>query len=108
MKAELRKLIIKGMIGFAIGFFIVNGQDPDAFGQALLMGLVFAGVPHGWKIARNILGGFYAVGSIPVIAIAFVLRLIISLFIGWIAYPIALIRTIVKLCTETKQSHNSN
>ena len=107
MKAELKKLIIKGMIGFAIGFFIVNGQDPDAFGQALLMGILFAGVPHGWFVARGIFGGLYVVGSLPVMVTAFVLRLIVALIIGWIVYPVALIRTIVNLSKETKH-HQSN
>ncbi len=108
MKAELKKLIIKGIVGFAIGFFIVNGQDPEAIREALLMGILFAGVPHGWLVARNILGGLYVVGSLPVMAIAFILRLIVALFIGWIVYPIALIKTIVKLSKEAKQSHQSN
>lgn len=98
-KEELKKLILYGIIGFVIGFIFTSSTSPEmGFGGACVIGLFFAGLPYGWKISGYIIGGWIIVGNIAVMIIAFFIRVIVSLIIGWIAYPIAMIYYIIKVC----------
>ena len=107
-RQELKKLIIMGVIGFIIGIIMVTStstpDDPGTYvvAMALAMGFFMAGLPYGWQLSGKLLGGLLVIGSIPVMVIAFILRLILAMIIGWIAYPIALIYHIVKVCQGNK------
>ena len=97
-KDKLIKLIIKGVIGMVIGILLVLFTMPDAGLTVLLtIGMFFAGLPYGWQLSGKVVGGLIVVGSAPVMIFAFMLRLFVSILVGWIAYPIALIYTIVKV-----------
>lgn len=47
-KEELRKLILKGVIGFIIGFIFTFTTSPDfGLGGACIIGFFLAGLPYG-------------------------------------------------------------
>ena len=96
-KEQLRSLIIKGILGFIIGVIFAFVRSPElGIGFALLIGLVFAGVPYGWQLSGKITGGLFVVGNIGVMIIAFALRAVLAMITGWIAYPIMLAYTFIK------------
>lgn len=102
-KEELKKLIVYGVIGFIIGFIFTFSTSPEmGIKGACIMGIFFAGLPYGWKLSGKVVGGWIVVGNIAIMIITFALRALISMIIGWIAYPIALIYYIIKV----KQSSN--
>jgi len=101
-KEELRKLIIKGIIGFAIGFIFAFCTSPDfGFLGSCTIGLFLAGLPYGWQISGKIVGGGMVIGHIGIMLIAFALRLALAIMTGWIAYPIALVYYFVKARNES-------
>ncbi len=97
-KDILIKLIIKGLVGMTIGivlgFITISNID---FLTVLILGIFFSGLPYGWEFSGKIIGGWLVLGSIPIMICAFLIRAIIALLVGWIAYPIALICAIVKM-----------
>jgi len=96
-KEELRKLIIKGIIGFAIGFIFTLCTSPDfGFFGFCVIGFFMAGLPYGWELSGRIIGGGFIIGHIAIMLIAFMLRFVVAMLVGWIAYPIALVYYIVK------------
>ena len=97
-KKELCSLIIKGIIGFFIGIaFITNNTSNPELPGVLLFAFFFSGLPYGWQLSGRVVGGWMVIGSIPVMMVAFLIRFIIALATGWIAYPIALVYHIVKV-----------
>ena len=100
-KEDLRKLIVKGILGMVIGMVLVwVGMDNANFFIALLMGFFFAGVPYGWQLSSRFLGGMVFGGGLVWMLFAFFIRFLIALVVGWVAYPIVLIYTIVKASQE--------
>ena len=96
-KEELRKLILKGIIGFIIGFIFAFTTSPDfGLGGACIIGFFLAGLPYGWQLSGRVVGGWMIIGHIGIMLIAFAIRLMIAIMVGWIAYPIALVYYIVK------------
>lgn len=96
-KEELRKLIIKGIIGFAIGFIFTFCTSPDfGFFGACTIGFFLAGLPYGWQLSGRIFGERIIIGHILIMLFAFMARFIIAILTGWIAYPIALVYYIIK------------
>lgn len=91
-KEVLRKLIIKGAIGFIGGFLFAICSSPEmGILGALMIGFLLAGVPYGWELSGRVVGGWMVIGHIAIMAIAFIIRGVIAVLTGWIAYPIALI-----------------
>ena len=96
-KERLRKLIIKGIIGFAIGFIFALSTSPEfGFFGFCAIGLFMAGLPYGWELSGRIIGGWFVIGHIAIMLIAFMLRFVMAMLVGWIAYPIALVYYIIK------------
>ena len=100
-KATVKRLLLKGLWGFLIGVLFVlitTLSDTESFniGFALIIGLLLSGVPYGWELLSTIIGRWYVVGSIPVMLIVFMLKLTGAVFIGWVAYPIALLYALIK------------
>lgn len=99
----LRKLIIKGIIGFVIGFILALCISPEfGFWGYCIIGFVMAGVPYGWELVGRVIGGF-VVGHIAIMIVSFILRAAASMLIGWIAYPIALVYHIVMACRKSNE-----
>lgn len=95
-KEELKKLIIKGLIGVVVGVILATGSGDKEWWGALLFAIFFAGVPYGWQLSGKVIT-FGVVGSLPVMIIFYMLRLVVAMVTGWVAYPIALIRAVVRL-----------
>ena len=99
---RLKDLLIKGVIGFVIGLFfymVVMGHGMSS--ATLLFGLLYTGLPYGWMLMGRVID-FAVIGSLPVMAIAAILRFAVSLMVGMFAYPVVLIYTIVKAVQEKK------
>ena len=75
-KEELKKLIIKGLIGVVVGVILATSSGDKEWWGVLLFAIFFAGVPYGWQLS----GKGITLG-----------------LVGWVAYPIALIRAVVRL-----------
>lgn len=75
---------IKGILGFVIGSVLafVMGS-PEGF---VVLGLAFAGVPYGWNLITRITGGWTLYG-IVIICLYYMLKLFLSLLIGFTVYP---------------------
>lgn len=95
-KEELKKLIIKGLIGVVVGVILATSTGDKEWWGVLLFAIFFAGVPYGWQLSGKVIT-FGVVGSLPVIIIFYMLRLVVAMVAGWVAYPIALIRAVVRL-----------
>lgn len=95
-KEELKKLIIKGLIGVVVGVVLATSTGDREWWGVLLFAIFFAGVPYGWQLSGKVIT-FGVVGSLPVMIIFYMLRLVVAMVTGWIAYPIALIQAVVRL-----------
>lgn len=95
-KEELKKLIIKGLIGVVVGVILATSTGDKEWWGVLLFAIFFAGVPYGWQLSGKVII-FGVVGSLPVMIIFYMLRLVVAMVTGWVAYPIALIRAVVRL-----------
>lgn len=100
---ELKKLIIKGVIGFALGFIFTLCYMPEAGALGYCgIGIFTAGLPYGWELSGRIIGGKLVLGHIVIMLFAFVLRFVVAMLVGWVAYPIALVHCIVKFRKNEK------
>ena len=95
-KEELKKLIIKGLIGVVAGVILATSSGDKEWWGVLLFAIFFAGVPYGWQLSGKVIT-FGVVGSLPVMIIFYMLRLVVAMVTDWVAYPIALIRAVVRL-----------
>lgn len=95
-KEELKKLIIKGLIGVVAGVILATSSGDKEWWGVLLFAIFFVGVPYGWQLSGKVIT-FGVVGSLPVMIIFYMLRLVVAMVTGWVAYPIALIRAVVRL-----------
>lgn len=96
-KEQSIKLLIKGIIGFVAGVIFTFIMEKElVLGQAAVVGFFLAGVPYGWELVGRIVGDWMVVGHIAVMSIFYAIRFAVSLFIGWITYPIALAYNLMK------------
>ena len=95
-KEELKKLIIEGLIGVAVGVVLATSTGDREWWGVLIFAIFFAGVPYGWQLSGKVIT-FGVVGSLPAMIIFYMLRLVVAMVTGWIAYPIALIQAVVRL-----------
>ena len=75
-KCKAKRLLIKGLLGFAAGFLLVlfvtlNGNDTFGFAQALGAGLFLAGVPYGWELLGKLVDCWYVAGNIAIMILVF-------------------------------------
>lgn len=93
MKEEMKKQLIKDIViaiiawvVVAILFIALNGQS---IALSLLMGFMCAGIPFGWRWSSKIFS------AISLYTIA--LKVILSIFLGWIALPVIIIKDIIAI-----------
>ena len=95
MKAEAKNQLVKHLVFAAIAWtvaaFLFIGLAGSGVGLGIMMGFMCAGVPFAWKWLTNI---FVAV-SITGIAI----KALLSVFLGWIAFPVIIIKDVVAVTT---------
>lgn len=102
-KENIIKICLMTGIGYIVAFLLFLLIEPDyELSTQLTAAFFFATVPYGWSLINKISGGWIVAGSIPIIICAFLLKLVVSLFLGWIATPIALIYNIVRLIVDKK------
>ena len=103
-KDNIIRILVKTAIGFAVAFFVMTQLESDwGFGAWCFMAFVFSTVPCGWTTINKYLGNWFVTGSIAVVLIAFFAKFLLSLLVGWIVTPVALIYNIVKMVHENKQ-----
>lgn len=108
-KENIKKIVLFSAIGFIAAFLIMMLIEPDwGIGSKFTMALLFSAVPYGWHLINKILGGWGVVGSIPIMVFFFILKLVGSVFLGWIATPVALVYNIIKLIVENKKDTENN
>lgn len=91
-------LLKLGLIGFLIGLtvtFTLLLETGEVLGW-LFLGLLFAGIPYGWELTGRFFG--VIVGSIPVMVIAFILRLTAAYLLGLFVYPVVLLYNLIRGC----------
>lgn len=100
-KEKLKVLLIQGGIGITIGIVLSLATMPDTGALCLLIGALFAGVPYGWQLSGKIFNSFF-IGNLFATICILILRMVISLYGGSIAYPIVLIYTAIRTIIECK------
>lgn len=112
-KERLKHHLIKGLLGFAIGFlfFLVtlfmfltpSVEGGVTFASSLLtitfafiLGLACAGIPYGWGLINKFLGQWTIFGNIIVVIALFFLKFIVAYGIGLVVYPIVLIYNLIR------------
>lgn len=100
-KDKVRRLAIKGLIGFAGGFLFalvmaLSDGEPFSFFFGCGIGLFCAGIPYGYELLGRIIGRWYVVGHIGIMLIVFMLKLVGAVLISWVAYPIALLYNFIR------------
>ncbi len=89
MKTQLIKDIVIAIVAWAIVTILFVSLNDTSVPLAILGGFMCAGIPFGWRWSSNI---FTAI-SLYTIAI----KLILSLFLGWIALPVTIIKDIIAI-----------
>lgn len=100
-KREVICLLRKGLLGFTIGFglyilYTLSDGDKIILLHACTLGFVCVGIPYGWQCVGKFLRSWFVSFNIPVMVILFMLRATISIFIGFIAYPIAVLCALIR------------
>lgn len=98
---KVRRLAIKGILGFAGGFLFalimaLSDGEPFSFFFGCAIGLFCAGIPYGYELLGRLIGHWYVVGHIGIMLIVFMLKFVGAVLISWIAYPIALLYNLVR------------
>lgn len=100
-RQKFMKFLLIAMIGALCGALFIDsmgGEGVDVF-LGLLVG---AGIPSGWMLSGKVLGGFL-VGSLPIMAVSIMIRVMIAIVVGMIAFPIMLVYYIIQMCREKVQ-----
>ena len=100
-KEKAKKLLMKGIIGFAGGFLFAfvmatSDRDPFSFFFGCGIGILCAGIPYGYELLGKIIGQWFVVGHIGIMLIVFMLKLVGAVLISWATYPIALTYNLMK------------
>ena len=76
---------VKGLIGCAIGAVLAIAMGSPA--GILYLGLAFAGVPYGWNLITRVTDGWSLYGSVVMLVLYAMIKLLLSLLIGITVYP---------------------
>lgn len=85
-KEKLRNIIISIVIGFVIGVLIGKWSSPESSGW-VVTGIMFAGVPYAWSLIPVTFFGWAGL----------LIKLMISVILGWAITPIALIYNFLQM-----------
>lgn len=102
-KKNIIQILVKTAIGFAVAFFVMTQLESDwSFNSWCSMAFMFSTVPYGWTTVNKYLGNWFVTGSVAAVVISFFAKFLLSLLVGWIVTPVALIYNIVKMVNERK------
>ncbi len=105
-KKQIIKLSLLGVTGFILGFFILGGSpESDTIIMNFVAGFACAGVPFAWSLINKIFK-YSPGGSIKFIIIFYVIKFMLSVFLGLIAFPIGLGYFIFKFVQTKNQEAN--
>jgi len=114
-KGNLIRVYIPSIIMFIVGaifcFFIGSrGNWPltDYLLGFFLIGFVFAGIPWGWKVLTFLQPRMFLFLSLFGWVVYFLIKLLLSYFVGLVALPIGLIKLIIDLASTSKKEKNIN
>jgi hypothetical protein len=83
---------------------IANGS----FLMGFIAGFIFAGIPWGWKVVTFIQPKMFLFLSFGGWVVYFLIKFVISCFVGIVALPIGLIKLIISLVSAHKKEQNIN
>lgn len=86
------KSIVLSIVFMVVGIFVIHD----------ILGILLAGIPYGWALLNKLTSRFFI--GLPIIGwlIYFLVKLVLSYFVGLIALPIKLIQWISKLSKANK------
>lgn len=95
-KLRAQQLMKKGLGGMVIGAtlgFVLGMEDGLSFAvpMSFAAGFLLAGASYGWELLGRIFGHWYTIGSMPVVIILLAVQFAVSVMIGWLVFPIALL-----------------
>lgn len=104
-KENLIRISIKVSIGFVVAFYAMTQIEPDGnFSSWCIMAFFFSTVVQGWSTINQYSGSWFVTGSAAAFVLSLLAKLLLSLLVGWIVTPIALIYNTVRLIMEQKQN----
>lgn len=100
-KLKVRALLLMGFLGFTGGFLAViisnlSDNRDILWTAAFVIGTFTAGIPFGWVLVGDFFSSFVHIYNIPALLISFLFKGVLTVFVGWIAYPIALLLALIK------------
>ena len=102
---KLIKLLIWGVLGFALGFALYVSQDglKDGLGLPILAGWVVGGIPYGWQVSKRVVPTVVST-SLPITFILLAFRFVIAAFTGMFATPVEITRCIIYNIRENRET----
>lgn len=104
--------IIMFLLGFFFGFSLISYNNDNNLGKiitSIMCGYIFAGVPWGWKAITFIQPRMFLFLSGFGWCLYFVIKFILSYFIGLVALPIGIIKLIMNFkSAKAKENNISN
>lgn len=101
-REEAKKDVIKVAIFvgvIAVIFTAVAIGDGNSLGESIFLGigvsLILGGIPSGWRWASNI------ITAVSVTGIG--IKAMISLFLGWIALPVRIVKDIIAIKKDVQE-----
>ncbi len=102
-REKFRNLLLSGVLGMVIGVVFITSMESNVqIGEIIMVGLMFAGLPYGWKLSGRVVGGGVVVGHIVIMLFVIAFRFAIALMTGCIAYPVVLIYTVIQMMKENR------
>ena len=89
-KKNIISILIKTAIGFVAAFIVMSQIQPDwSWTSWATMAMLCSTIPHGWSIITKYIGSWIIFDGAMFIC-GLLLKLVLSLFLGWILVPINL------------------
>ena len=89
MKKQLIKDIVIAIIAWVIAAIVFIGLAENSVGLGILMGFMCAGIPFGWRWMSKVITAISLWGIAT--------KGILSIFLGWLALPVIIIKDIIAL-----------
>ena len=101
--------IVLFLIGIPFGVYSVAPEDASIFvkiGFGIISGYFYAAIPWGWKAITFLQPKMFLFLSFMGWFIYFLIKFILSVFVGLVALPLGLIKLIVNMISARKKEEN--